>query len=178
MLYRIVYIYENLFVFFSKSWVCLGIQGHTPSAAPAELLSVKHLRRGGGIRRAGLPAGRRVRAEGAWERMARASSRRRRGRSFAKRRQARRRGVLRRGAQRPPRRGAQQGPSQRGARRRGTRRRGGAHTNRKDTELMGSAFLPPGRSDIATRIDNRDGWLSCWMPIFLVFLSLLANPLV
>ena len=35
MLYRIVYIYEYLLVFSSKSWVCLGIQGHTPSAAPA-----------------------------------------------------------------------------------------------------------------------------------------------
>ena len=35
MLYRIVYTYEYLLVFSSKSWVCLGIQGHTPSAAPA-----------------------------------------------------------------------------------------------------------------------------------------------
>ena len=34
MLYMIVYIYEYLLVFSSKSWVCLGIQGHTPSAAP------------------------------------------------------------------------------------------------------------------------------------------------
>ena len=29
----IVYICEYILVFFSKSWVCLGIQGHTPSAA-------------------------------------------------------------------------------------------------------------------------------------------------
>ena len=29
----VVYIYEYVLVFFSKSWVCLGIQGHTPGAA-------------------------------------------------------------------------------------------------------------------------------------------------
>ena len=30
---EVVYIYEYVLVFFSKSWVCLGIQGHTPGAA-------------------------------------------------------------------------------------------------------------------------------------------------
>jgi hypothetical protein len=35
---------------------------------------------------------------------------------------------------------------------------------------MASAFLPPERSDMGTRIDNRVGWLSCWMPIFLIFI--------
>ena len=30
---EVVYIYEYVLVFFSKSWVRLGIQGHTPGAA-------------------------------------------------------------------------------------------------------------------------------------------------
>jgi len=30
---EVVYIYEYVLVFFSKSWVCPGIQGHTPGAA-------------------------------------------------------------------------------------------------------------------------------------------------
>ena len=32
-----------------------------------------------------------------------------------------------------------------------------SHRNRKDTESMGSAFLPPGKDDMATRMDNRVG---------------------
>ena len=31
-----VYICEYILLFFSKTWLCLGIQGHTPGAAPAE----------------------------------------------------------------------------------------------------------------------------------------------
>ena len=29
-----IYIYEYMLIFFSKFWVCLGIHGHTPGAAP------------------------------------------------------------------------------------------------------------------------------------------------
>ena len=29
-----IYIYEYMLIFFSKFWVCLGIKGHTPGAAP------------------------------------------------------------------------------------------------------------------------------------------------